>query len=444
LARLRRLFSTSAVILAGSSGVAVLSLLQSAVIARSLGVADFGLWSLTVTTFSVVTAFVGFRVAEPLTRYIVEFKVQNETGALQRLFGAAVTMEALTLCSAALVGVGASMALGGAFTAAGRWVLAVYALSLPCAALHPILFAAARDARRVGLHSAVSLALELVRLVLLVTAWMSDRMSLHAVAWTWLGTAAVQLFASAILLDRLMRNQLGFGLTGISLDVKASCLRGFWRFMRRNFAASSVSAILKNADLLILGMLQAPAAVGTFRVAKSIAALLQMVTAPIGLAFYQDANELLLDGNRRAAYQLIRRATIFATPFILFAALFTGVFASDIIALIYGPEYRPAAPLLAVLLVSSSALSILFWAQPAVLALDRTRFYFRSLFGATLIALPCYWLASSVGPLPLALAVTLIWTALPAMIAMRVRTELIGVAGTAVRHHSAPDSGKNS
>ena len=215
MARLRRLVSTSAVIFAGSTGAAVLSLLQSAVIARSLGVADFGVWSLIVTTFSVVTAFVGFRVAEPLTRYIVEFRVQNETGALQRLFGAAVTTEALTLCCAALVGVGASLALGGAFTAAGGGVLAVYALSLPCAALHPILFAAARDARRVGLHSAVSLALEFMRLVLLVTAWTTGRMSLQIVAWIWLGTAVVQLIASAVLLDRLMRIQLRFGLTGV-------------------------------------------------------------------------------------------------------------------------------------------------------------------------------------------------------------------------------------
>ena len=425
MAALRRLLMSSAVISAGSTGTAVLSLLQSAVIARLLGLTDFGLWTLLTALFSTVVALAGFRIAEPLTKYIVEFKSRGDREGLRQLFGAAALTEFSTLSVACALGIAVAALLGGAYLGAGAKALFVYALSLPPAALNPVLFAVARDARRLWVPTLLTLGIESLRLLLLLGMQPAGMSSIGTVASIWLVTAVLQFGLSALLLQQLLRQNLGIALRELRpWGASRSRLRGFWDFMRRNFAASSISAALKNGDLLLLGAVQTPDAVGIFRVAKSISALLQMVSGPIGSAFYQDMNEFLIKGDRAGAWRLIKRATLTVAPVILLAALFTGMFASDIIAIIYGDAFRPGGALLVVLLLSSVVMALLFWAHPTLLALGRTSFYLWSLMVVTTVSLPAYWLCARAGLPPFAWAVTGAWTALFSLLALRAWYEL--------------------
>lgn len=414
---------------AGSSGTAVLNLLQSALIARLLGVADFGLWALLTTMFTTVVALAGFRVAEPLTRYIVEFRSRQDRDGLHQVFGAAILTELVTLSAAAALGILIAAMLGGAYMGAGVKALLIYALSLPAATLNPVLFAAARDARRVGLPTLLTLVTESLRLLLLIACAVAGIDSIESVAWIWLLTTLLQAGASTLLLRWILDEHYGIRLASLCrASMSASRLGGFWDFMRKNFAASSISAVLKNADLLILGALQTPEAVGVFRVAKSTSAILQMISTPVSSAFYQDINEFVLHGNRAGGWQLIRHAMLAIAPVILLITLFTAVFSSNIIAIIYGDAFRPAAGPLIVLLLSSAVLSMLFWAHPTLLALGQTSFYLWSLVATTIAAIPLYWLSARIGLLPFAWVVTSTWSLLLLILAFKARHALAGGA----------------
>ncbi len=185
-----------------------------------------------------------------------------------------------------------------------------------------------------------------VRLMLVVGAFALD---LHLIAYVIIW-AATDLLGDIYLWSAALRELKRRGLLkGLRPTLRSHGLEGGWRFaLTVNLTASVNSAWGPVARLLVGGLL-IPAATGLYRVASSI---IDAVQSPIDLMAKAVHPELMrYDPASGQPWRLMMRTMVLGTLVALVAWLLIGLFGETLLALLFGAQFTPAAPLLTVLLI---------------------------------------------------------------------------------------------
>jgi O-antigen/teichoic acid export membrane protein len=147
-------------------------------------------------------------------------------------------------------------------------------------------------------------------------------------------------------------------LKGIRPSLRSHGLDGGWRFaFTINLTASVNSAWGPIARLLVGGFLSS-AGTGLYRVATI---MIDAVQSPIDLMGKAVHPELMRhDPATSRPWRLMLRTMILGTLVALFAGLVIGTFGEKLLALLFGEEFRPAAPLLMVILILPAIATLAF------------------------------------------------------------------------------------
>lgn len=137
-------------------------------------------------------------------------------------------------------------------------------------------------------------------------------------------------------------------LHGIRPKLRSHSLDGGWRFALAVNLTASVNSSWGSVGRLLIGGLLSPAATGLYRVASS---LIDAVQGPIDLMGKAVQPELMrLDPLTLRPWLLMLRVMVLATGAALLAWILIELFGEELLTLLFGVEYKPAAPLLSVLL----------------------------------------------------------------------------------------------
>src|SRR5262245_54261077 len=90
---LRNLFKNAAKILVSNIGISGLAFLQGVLVARVFGPSTYGVWGIIVAYCGTAKAFLSFRTAEPLTRYLVEFQKEDDRESIRLLLSSGLWAE---------------------------------------------------------------------------------------------------------------------------------------------------------------------------------------------------------------------------------------------------------------------------------------------------------------------------------------------------------------
>ncbi|MCS6906459.1 MAG: oligosaccharide flippase family protein, partial [Anaerolineales bacterium] len=90
---LRRVVKNSAYLFSATGLVAAIGMVQGILIARLLGVANFGILGAIIVFTSVINRFASFRMSELVVRYVGEFEEQGDRNRSAALFKAAALVE---------------------------------------------------------------------------------------------------------------------------------------------------------------------------------------------------------------------------------------------------------------------------------------------------------------------------------------------------------------
>ena len=338
-------------------GEAVVSTLLAATLARLLGAAGYGDYSLAivVATLGVVLAQIGL---PPLV-------IRETAAALTNNKGSAHAFWQWALRTAFGSAVGVSVILGIAFLIVDR-----YDLGDPSAALYgalaliPVLTAMQlHNARLRGRgHTVIAQAIRSIMrptglLTLAAGSWLIGATVLPggAVLLNLVASLAALLCAVALVWRKespRRANEIS-SRVGIREALPFAVTEGLQRFNAY-------------ADILLLGLLGTSEAVGTYRVATQLALIVSMVLDTIAFAAAPILASLYASGDFAKLQRLARRAAQAAT--LTAAAAFTGIGALGQIALAYafGNEFVSAyAPLL--ILAAGHSLNAAFGLCAAVL-----------------------------------------------------------------------------
>ena len=370
---LRKLFKNASYLYIGNIGIAVLAFVQGIIFARTIGPAQYGIWGVVISFSGIVGAFSSFRTVEPLTQYLVKFKISGATDSLRLLFATAVvvdfTTSLLAYCLIVLISPWAAQYVAGGENAVVLY--RIFGLTVLLGFSNSLWYCTARDQGRFQLLAVVPFVISFIRLSGVIVLWQFNALTLLNMALLFVFVGAINLVINILFIKMTLYKEYQISLRSLRWRDVIRChmeLSGFWRFMKITYLSSMVSTLVKNGDVLILGYFRTDAEVGWYRLAKNLASMIQQTGGALSSVIYQDFNELITAGKIKEVKRGILRLLKVMAPVILFGAVIGMAAARPVIMLVYGDAFSMAVIPFRILLIGTAVVLILFWAQPMVLA----------------------------------------------------------------------------
>ena len=389
----RAMFANGLYLFGGSAAAMALALVQTLILARVLGPAQFGIWSAVQSFVLVAYSLCTFRTSEPVTRYLVAYREQQDYSLMELLLGSALATEFVTRClSAALVVLLAPWLAGsllGGYEALPLYLLV--ALAQLGAVFDQVWFSVARDLGRYRAIAVLGGVFPLLRVLGYGALTLTHALTLDTLAWLTVVIGGAQAVITGWCLFGAMASgykvRLG-GMVHAGLIRRRREIAPFWGFMAATFYSSICSSMIKEADTLILGHFQSAENVGHYRLAKSLAATAMKVGEMLAQVIYQDFSELVVRGQ---LFEVRRRVIVLCRTWLPLVAVGTAVtigLAEPVIVWVFGAAYQPSAGPFGVLMVATGVVTMVFWVRPIVLALELYWYNFRVTVAQCLILMP--------------------------------------------------------
>lgn len=358
---LRTLLKNSG-LLGASKGLSALAILATmALAARALGAVEIG-WVILIHSYAMAASgLTHFQSWQLVIRYGNPALATGDTATFQRATSFAI---ALDLASGFLGMVAAMLLLpwiGGWFGIPAR----IMPLAMAYCLLIPTMGSAAangvlRAFDRFDLISWQSVLLSYSRLLLVIGAYLLKVPVIAYVVIWFVTDLAGDLYLWGAALRELKRRSL---LRGIRPRLTSAGLKGGWTFATSVNLTASINAVWGPMTRLLIGGLLSPAATSLYRVASSLADAAQSPTDLLGKALHPEL--MRLDPRSKKPWKLMVRTMALSGAAALIACLIIAVVGKPLLAVLFGPEFVPAYPVLLVLM-ALPIIAMLAFPMPAM------------------------------------------------------------------------------
>lgn len=375
---LRRVGANAGWLLLSKGFGAVLSIAYLAIATRTLGLADFGRFSLVVAIGQGISAVVGFQTWQFVVQYGMRAQTDGDEAGVDRVVGFAALLDLAAAVVGSLLALAAIALLapvlklprelyGAAF--AFCLVMLIAVRSTPTGILRldqRFRDAALADSVTPGVRAvgAVVAALALPTVTGFLCAWAASELATAAVFW-WAA---------------LRRRRLALSPGGLRLIMREE--PSLWRFVFLTNLSSTLTLTTKQFTLIIVGAFGGPAAAGMFRVAAQLAQALVKVTQTFSRAAYAElVRAFVAGGDRALLVQLTGVAGLISVALVGFAALFGEPLLQLIASRQFSGAYLPV-----IVLVAAAGLDLFGFAfEPAMTARGQAGMAFRLRIAATMV-----------------------------------------------------------
>jgi len=166
----------------------------------------------------------------------------------------------------------------------------------------------------------------------------------------------------------------GPGWWRVSIGLLRPQRRELARFAVSTNLSASISLVTKDSELLWVSFYRSLPEVGFYKLALSLANLVQMPVNPMPQATYPELSRQVARQNWADVRTVLRQGAWMAGGYTVAATLFLVLLGQPLIRYVYKPELLPAYPALVILLVGYLAANTFYWRRVALLALGRPDF----------------------------------------------------------------------
>lgn len=371
----RRVVKNSGYLFSATGLSAGFSMLQGILVARLLGVENYGILGAIIMFTSVINKLVSFRMGELVVKYVAQYGESGDNERAATLFK-----------TAALVEMGASVLAFGLVCVLSP-LAATYLAKDPSTTGWFILYGLIILANLVSESSmgllqifdrfrnvaALSLVQSIVTLGLVVIVYLSNG-GMVGVLLSYLAGKAVGAIALSLGAVVEAGRHWGKGWWRSPLTLLKPQWRELGHFAVNTNISASLSLINKDSELLWVSYFRGPLEAGYYKLALSLANIIQLPISPLPQATYPELTRQAARGSWHNVRAVLRQGSLLAASYTLPAMLILGVFGRPLISLLYRPEYLPAYPALLILLVGFLFANVFYWRRNALLALGRPDF----------------------------------------------------------------------
>ena len=371
----RRVIKNSGYLLSTNGISAALSMLQGILTARLLGVVGYGTLGTIILFVSTINNLISFRMNELVVKYVGEYSEKNDQYQAAAFFKLAAITEMIAsilafLLILVLAPIGAkyftkNIASSEQFIFYGLIIL-VNLIAESSTGLLQIF----DQFRRLG---AVNLAQSIVTLTLITLTYILHG-SLTAVLFCYLvgkSISAISFSTSAII---EANRRWGKGWWRLSTNILMPRRKEFARFAVSTNISASISLITKDSEVLWVSFLRGPLEAGYYRLALSLANLVQMPVDPLPQATYPELSRQVAQNNLISFRNTLRMGSKLAGSYTMLASIFLVVLGQALITFLYTGKFLPAYPALVILMFGLLFANTFYWRRISLLALGKADF----------------------------------------------------------------------
>lgn len=373
-----RLFKNAGILLSGSAVQSILALIASALMARALGVEVFGIFVTIQTYIIVVDKLVNFQSWQALIKYGSDaLASDNSSTLLKQLFKFGTVLDA----SSALLGT--VVAFMGVLLVAGwqNWDDQVmrYAMLSSIVVLFNLSGTPTAILRLFDRFDAIALTgitTAFARVVMYGAAFVAGA-GLATFVTLWIISTFIQY---GVLLyfgwRELYRQDLWRGMLGSSLRRTRQTFPGIISFVLTTNVNTSIRMTSREVDILVVGSVLGPQAVGLYRIVKQFASVLSKIAEPISQVIYPELAKLWSTGKVDRFQRYIGIVLVFVGTGSLCGWLIFVLFGESIIYLTYGDDFVAAYPVLTWYMLAIVIIITGIPLQPSLLSMGHVNLVF--------------------------------------------------------------------
>jgi len=367
----RRILSNSSWLLSASTATMGLGFLQGILVARTLGVEQYGILTLIVTYIGVVNQFVDSRVWETVIKFVVKFREDGDfvksTATVKLCYSVDVVTGTLAFV---LLVVTANLAanlfikdtsLTNLIQLYALWVLIAIPVDTSMALL--------RVADRFDWLAYSDAGVALIRLVgvivVILLGW-----GIKGLIIVYLLAKVVQSFVLIVLSYKIAPSLNLLPWNKASL----ASLHGEYKRIGYFLVGTNGNAFLKllrDSDILLISYWLTPTQVGYYRLARSISGLMQFPIGPLYATSYPEFTRLWYQQKFHTLWRLIRKLTLSSTAVAVSALITIWLGGGILIRFTVGEEFLPALPVLKWLSIGIAIAVATNFGHPLLIAIGR-------------------------------------------------------------------------
>jgi O-antigen/teichoic acid export membrane protein len=365
----RRMVRNTGYLFSAQTISAAISIGQSALAARLLGVEGVGYLGIITQFSSTINRLISSRMSELVITYLGKFSADNREQHAAALFKAAALVEICGSIFAYLLILVLSP-LGSIIFAKDKafaGLFAFYGLSVLANLMYESATGLLQFNNRFSMIAAITVGQSALTLVLIAFAFTAEQ-KLSAVVTAYL--VGKVMLAVGVSLFALWQAQRVWGSGWWRAPL--SLLKGYRRDLLRFGISTNISGTLKlltrDGEILWLGAFSAPLQVGYYKIARAVTNMLIMPITPLITTTYREVAREIADRSWKNVRYLLRSGTILSAVFTLPASIGLVLFGNWVITLIYGAKFLPTSYYsLLILLVGVIPVNIFYWNQVVLL-----------------------------------------------------------------------------
>ena len=369
----KELFQNATWLFGSKSAKSVITAVETIVLARILGVEQFGMLSIIIAYVAVINRFVDFRVWEGLIKYVGEYLEKKDKEKVASVIKLSYCIDFISGLAAFCISVVLAFFASSFFNLQGNSVelIVLYSFSLlinTANTTSEAVFRVFNEFKKITYLSTFEAGIRLIFVLVALFYGFGLVGVLSAyVAASVIGFINRQYFVGTVLRGRGIK----FWING-----KVTYLKGRYREIVWFFFNTTVGGTLRIADdnylgVLTLGHFFGSDLAGLYKIARSSIKILTRFTDPLYESIYPKMVEMM----NRKTYDELRGILKYAVKtlykFTLPVAAVILVFAGLILDLIFGQQYVGAANTMRVIAIGAIVGQVSFWISPMLLAMDK-------------------------------------------------------------------------
>jgi O-antigen/teichoic acid export membrane protein len=328
-------------------GIAVSTIIAAVaviVIARLLGPAGYGLYSLSFVLPALFASIADFGLSPALTRYGASLRSQREFSKLASMIGSGLLFNVVVSVVVSLLAFGLSAQLAGlVLQRAGMGQLvALASVMILFQGLFSLSYNAFVGLDRMGKGAVMLVLRDITRVILSPLLIIMGFGIAGAIGGQVFGWALASLFGVSLLL--VARRALQSMSSGIELkEGAASDIKMMLRYGLPLYLGSLVSTLLTQYQNIVLAFFTSNTEIGNLNAAVNFGALIAIIATPITTALFPAFSKLDLQSKKQDLKRMFELSVRYTSLLILPAAIGVATLSRDLTRVVYGAAYSFAS-----------------------------------------------------------------------------------------------------
>ncbi len=369
----KKLFKNASWLFGGKSASGIFTAIQTIVIARMLGVSDYGLLTLVVAYISVLNMFFDLKVWETATKYIGTYLEKGEPDKTRSMIKLSYILDIGSGIVAFIIAiVSAKLISTYVIHSPDAYILIwIFSISLFIDTANSTSDAILRVFDRFKSIAFINSFQKLFRL-LVVVGLLFAGFGIEGVLYGFILASFIGFTIRMwIVVKTLYENDLQ-GWLSADLGLIRDQWKGIvWFLGNTSFIATLKTGNERYLGVMILGYFAGKDAVAYYKIASTVASLANKVVDPLYEAIYPELVKFTSSNAIKDFKKMIKSTTKSLVLIIVPLTAIIIIFAEPIVRLVFGTEYVPATNALRILAVAVLIVRFTFWINPALLAMGR-------------------------------------------------------------------------